>query len=51
MFTPFQIPGGTAEREQEPGAPAKAPETGGDIDELKRQLSEVQKRLDKLSGS
>ncbi len=47
MFTPFPIPAG--EGEAQPPAPAK-PAEGGDIDELKKQLSEVQKRLDKLSG-
>jgi polyhydroxyalkanoate synthesis repressor PhaR len=47
MFSPFQVPG---EGEQgQPSAPPQ-PEPNTDIGELKRQLSEVQKRLDKLSG-
>ena len=50
MFTPFPI-----QAAAEPEAPAAAPEPAkadppGEIDELKRQLTEVQKRLDKLSG-
>jgi polyhydroxyalkanoate synthesis repressor PhaR len=48
MFTPFQMPGGGPEIEN---PAAHKPAEGGDIDELKRQLTEVQKRLDKLSGS
>ncbi|MFO1151469.1 MAG: polyhydroxyalkanoate synthesis repressor PhaR [Alsobacter sp.] len=54
MFTPFGIQGANGGAEQ-PGsgapAPASPPDPAGDIGELKRQLSEVQKRLDKLSGS
>jgi polyhydroxyalkanoate synthesis repressor PhaR len=49
MFTPFPIPAGEGEAAQ--AAPAAKPAEGGDIDELKRQLTEVQKRLDKLSGT
>ncbi len=50
MFTPFGMQGGNGPEQQ--GAPAAAaPDPSGDIGELKRQLSEVQKRLDKLSGS
>jgi polyhydroxyalkanoate synthesis repressor PhaR len=47
MFSPFQVPG---EGEQGQPAAAPQPEPNTDIGELKRQLSEVQKRLDKLSG-
>ncbi len=51
MFTPFQIP---ARRPTAPppatDRPAEA-DKPAEIDELKRQLTEVQKRLDKLSGS
>jgi polyhydroxyalkanoate synthesis repressor PhaR len=50
MFTPFQVPGGTAETEQA-GTATSAKDPAGDLGELRRQLSEVQKRLDKLSGS
>ena len=48
MFTPFPIPGDEDERKELSAAPAVDP--AGDIGELRRQLSEVQKRLDKLSG-
>ncbi|WP_406855030.1 polyhydroxyalkanoate synthesis repressor PhaR [Alsobacter sp. KACC 23698] len=50
MFTPFPIPGEDAAAQ--PGAPAaKSAETeAGELEQLKRQLSDVQKRLDKLSG-
>ncbi|WP_293855499.1 polyhydroxyalkanoate synthesis repressor PhaR [uncultured Alsobacter sp.] len=51
MFTPFTMQGGATEPEAAaPAEPAKA-DPPGEIDELKRQLTEVQKRLDKLSGS
>ena len=51
MFTPFQIPGATPEQGVEAQSQqAAAPDKPAEIDELKRQLSEVQKRLDKLSG-
>ena len=43
MFSPF-VAGA------KPGATAR-PSSGEDIDELKRQLSEMQKRLDKMGGS
>ena len=52
MFTPFSgIPGGQegGEAPVTPSQPTADP--SGDIGELKRQLSEVQKRLDKLSGN
>ena len=43
MFTPFGLAAGTAA--------AAAPQEKGDIDTLKQQLDEMQKRLDKLSHS
>ena len=42
MFTPFAGKGQNAE-------PEKAPKPAGGIDELKRQMEEMQKRLDRLS--
>jgi polyhydroxyalkanoate synthesis regulator protein len=47
MFTPFA--------RREAGAAASEPDKpaakgGGDIDDLKRQLDEMQKKVDKLSG-
>ena len=47
MFTPF------ARREEEPGAGREAEKpasSGGDLDELRRQLTEMQKKVDSLSG-
>jgi polyhydroxyalkanoate synthesis repressor PhaR len=44
MFTPF------AKRDEAGGAAAGSPE-GGDIDELRRQFSDMQKRLDQLTQS
>jgi polyhydroxyalkanoate synthesis repressor PhaR len=46
MFTPF------ARREDEAADPEKpaSPGGGGDLDELRRQLSEMQKKVDKLSN-
>jgi len=48
MFLPF---GAAAGRQDAPARPAEAPAKGGegDLDALKRQLEEVQKRLDKLA--
>ncbi|MBI4275974.1 MAG: polyhydroxyalkanoate synthesis repressor PhaR [Rhizobiales bacterium] len=43
MFTPF------AKREDERGTPEKKAEPSGDIDELKRQLDDMQKRLDRMT--
>lgn len=43
MFVPF------ARREQQSEEPAKAGLTGGEIEDLKRQLGDVQKRLDRLT--
>ena len=49
MFLPFGVGGGpTAPRSGEDKAKA-APADAGDIDALRRQLDEMQKRLDKLS--
>jgi polyhydroxyalkanoate synthesis repressor PhaR len=48
MFTPFarrENQGDGAEAE-----PEKSPPKGGDIDDLKRQLEEMQRKVDKLSG-
>jgi polyhydroxyalkanoate synthesis repressor PhaR len=49
MFAPFarREAGGETETETEPGKPV--PKTGG-IDDLKRQLDEMQKKVDKLTG-
>src|SRR5271168_5005822 len=45
MFTPF------ARRESEAAAePEKSPPKAGDIDDLKRQLDEMQKKVDKLTS-
>ena len=48
MFTPF------ARREsgvgEAPAEPEKTPPKSGDIDDLKRQLDEMQKKVDKLTG-
>jgi len=45
MFTPF------ARRESEtPAEPEKSPPKAGDIDDLKRQLDEMQKKVDKLTS-
>jgi polyhydroxyalkanoate synthesis repressor PhaR len=53
MFAPFARREAQANREGQPGEPEKpqrgSGSGGGEIDDLKRQLSEVQKRLDKLS--
>jgi polyhydroxyalkanoate synthesis repressor PhaR len=49
MFAPFarrESQGGEAETE----AAKTAPKTGGDIDDLKRQLEEMQKKVDRLTG-
>jgi polyhydroxyalkanoate synthesis repressor PhaR len=44
MFAPFGRPEATASRE-----PEKAARTPGEIDDLKRQLSDMKKRLDRLT--
>jgi polyhydroxyalkanoate synthesis repressor PhaR len=47
MFTPF------ARRDEETGTeekPSSASSSGSDLDELRRQLSEMQKKVDKLGG-
>ena len=49
MFTPFarrEGQGGAA-----PGEAEKSPPKPGDIDELKRQLDEMQRKIDRLGGS
>jgi polyhydroxyalkanoate synthesis regulator protein len=43
MFAPF------ARQGQTPPEPDKTPKPAGDIDDLKRQMEEMQKRLDRLS--
>jgi polyhydroxyalkanoate synthesis repressor PhaR len=49
MFTPFarQAAGGTGTATTE----ADKPKAGGDIDDLKRQLEEMQRKVEKLSGN
>ncbi len=47
MFTPFT----RREGQDGSGEPEKSPPKGGDIDDLKRQLEEMQRRVDKLSGN
>jgi len=44
MFAPFA-------RRDAQGEPEKSPAQGGEIDSLKRQLSEMQKRLDRLTDT
>ncbi len=48
MFTPFAR-GGAASGAAEPDKPAA--KGGGDIDDLKRQLEDMQRKVDKLSGN
>jgi polyhydroxyalkanoate synthesis repressor PhaR len=49
MFTPFaRQGGGTGPASAEP---EKTASKGGDIDDLKRQLEEMQRRVDKLTGN
>ena len=49
MFLPFGA--GRAETPARPPEPETAPPSDGDLDALRRQLDEMQKRLDKLSTS
>jgi len=54
MFTPFARREGQAAAEPDKGGPATGGEAGGggggvEIDDLKRQMEEMQKRLDRLS--
>jgi polyhydroxyalkanoate synthesis repressor PhaR len=49
MFTPFARQAANAAAAAEKAAPPQR--SGGDIDELKRQLDEMQKRLDRMSTS
>jgi polyhydroxyalkanoate synthesis repressor PhaR len=46
MFKPFGTRSGTAEAEKSPDA---APSDGDNIDDLRRQMKEMQERLDRLS--
>jgi polyhydroxyalkanoate synthesis repressor PhaR len=50
MFTPFGLPGVSSPASSQPSAQAQAQDKG-DIDTLKQQLDEMQKRLDQLSHS
>ncbi len=45
MFAPFARQGGASAEDDKPSAKGS-----GDIDELKRQMEEMQRRLDRLSG-
>ena len=50
MFTPFaRREARRRERADKPRAAAAAASGGGEIDDLKRQMEEMQKRLDRLS--
>jgi polyhydroxyalkanoate synthesis repressor PhaR len=49
MFTPFARRDGQPAGEAEKGAVPAGSTGGGEIDDLKRQMEEMQKRLDKLS--
>jgi hypothetical protein len=46
MFTPFPLQPGTVAD----GTVTERPADSGELDDLRRQLTDVQKRLDKLSG-
>jgi polyhydroxyalkanoate synthesis regulator protein len=48
MFLPF--PGAKGETAAAPSSGADGEKAGGDIDSLRRDVEEMQKRLDKLSG-
>jgi polyhydroxyalkanoate synthesis repressor PhaR len=50
MFTPFARQAGNSTGVTA-AEPEKAAPKGGDIDDLKRQLEEMQRKVDKLSGS
>jgi polyhydroxyalkanoate synthesis repressor PhaR len=50
MFTPFARQTGSS-TSTSAAEPEKAAPKGGDIDDLKRQLEEMQRKVDKLSGS
>ena len=49
MFTPFARREGGAAGET-PAEPEKSPQKAGDIDDLKRQLDEMKRKVDKLTG-
>ena len=49
MFAPFARHGQSAETETSEKSEKAAPSSGGDINDLKRQMDEMQKRLDRLS--
>ncbi len=48
MFTPFARREGQGGEAAEPGKATSKPGGGGDIDDLKRQLEEMQKKVDRL---
>jgi polyhydroxyalkanoate synthesis regulator protein len=47
MFTPFAR--GGAPGAKEPASPETGPKSAADFDEMKRQLEEMQKRLDRMA--
>ncbi|MEA2933643.1 MAG: hypothetical protein QOD74_289, partial [Variibacter sp.] len=49
MFAPFARPDGQS-KEEKPQAQSGGASGTGEIDDLKRQLSDVQRRLDRLSS-
>lgn len=56
MFIPFPLPGATAPTSGSGTGPAAAPEkpaasSGSDLDDMKKQLAAMQKKLDAISGS
>jgi polyhydroxyalkanoate synthesis repressor PhaR len=52
IFSPFALPGAQPDETAAEPEPAKSePHAGGEIDDLKRQLTDMQRRIDKLAGS
>jgi len=49
MFAPFGRREAQPAEPEKSSGPDKSPGPGGEIDDLKRQLDDVQKRLDRLS--